>query len=95
MQHRHTYQSRPGATVEIYERTYRQHLERPLIETRLWESLDESRTLLFEETDPARRIVEPVETVLGRIPPEVVAALESMDYELQTESPSERSVNSG
>jgi len=78
-----TYSTQHGfsdAQVEIEERPYHGRTEHPLVEVTVWGSIEDSRTLLFEETDPARRGLEPAGQVLGRLPRAVVTALENRGY---------------
>lgn len=82
MTRRHVRQAATGAQVEVRERPYEQHMGRPQIEVTLWRSIDDCRTLVFEETDPARKRVEPAKTVLGSVPAEMVSALDALGYEM-------------
>lgn len=82
MSHHRTQDSVSGTQVEIHERPYRNHHERAVVEVTAWRSLDESRTFVFEEVDPARRQLEFVGTLLGDQPRVVVSALEDLGYEV-------------
>jgi hypothetical protein len=68
--------------VEIVEQPYRQHMEHPLVEVTVWESIEDGRTILFEETDPARQQVEPAGRFLGTLPRAIVVALEDAGYDV-------------
>lgn len=82
MDRHRTQQGTAGGQVEIVEQPYRQHMEYPLVEVTVWESIGEGQTLLFEETDPARRQVEPAGPVIGTLPRAVVTALENAGYDV-------------
>ncbi|MFB6165834.1 MAG: hypothetical protein ABEJ31_11805 [Haloarculaceae archaeon] len=78
------HQKRDGRSgkVEIDDKPYRQHDEEPVVAATIWQSLDESSTFWFVETDVARRRLEPAGHLLGRIPPAVVSELRAIGYEV-------------
>lgn len=78
------HQQSVGVQVEINEMGYQQHREYALIEVTCWRSIEDCMTILFKETDPARGRIEPVGTLLGTVPFDMVEALESAGYEVVT-----------
>lgn len=68
--------------VEIRESGYQQHMEYPMVEVQVWESLSESYSLVFEEVDPVRETLAPAGSLIGRIPKPVTTALEQRGYEI-------------
>ncbi|MCL9815640.1 hypothetical protein [Natronocalculus amylovorans] len=71
-----------GVQIEIRETPYKQHMEYPLVEVTWWSSIEDCTTLVFAETDPARRQLEPAGVLLGGVPTAVVTALEKSGYQI-------------
>ncbi|GEM_PF-1611244 len=78
----HVQHDTSGAQIEIVERPYRQQMEHPAVEVTVWESIDDSCTILFEEVNPAYRRLEPAGPILGTLPRAAVTALEDLGYEV-------------
>lgn len=79
---RHQTQQTARVQVEIDEQPYRQHMEHPRVAVRLWTSIENECTLVFEEVDPAHQRLEPAGPVLGTLPRPAIRALEDAGYEV-------------
>lgn len=75
-----------GVQLEIVEQPYRQQLEHPTVEVTVWESIDSSYTLLFEEVDIGRSRLKLAGPLLGTVPRVAVNALEDLGYTVSTET---------